>query len=125
MDGSPVTPETSYKFKAVTAAHTISATFAINTYTITSSAGAHGSISPASPTVNYGSDQPFTITPETGYHVETLTVDAAAVTPATSYTFKNVTAAHTISADLRDQHLHADLHRRGERLDHRAPRRRR
>ncbi len=48
--------------------------------------------------MNYGSDQPFTITPETGYHVETLTVDAAAVTPATSYTFKNVTAAHTISA---------------------------
>ncbi len=98
MDGSPVTPETSYKFKAVTAGHTISATFAINTYTITSSAGAHGSISPASPTVNYGADQPFTITPETGYHVETLTVDAAAVTPATSYTFRNVTAAHTISA---------------------------
>ena len=98
VDGSAVTPETSYKFKAVTGPHTISATFAINTYTITSSAGAHGTISPVSPTVNYGADQPFTITPETGYHVETLTVDAAAVTPATSYTFRNVTAAHTISA---------------------------
>ena len=46
---------TSYDFTNVTANKTISASFAINTYTITPSAGAHGSISPATvQTVNYG-----------------------------------------------------------------------
>ena len=80
----------------VTANKSVSATFAINTYTITTSAGAHGTISPVSPSVSHGADRPFTITPDTGYHVATLTVDGSPVTPATTYTFTNVTAAHTI-----------------------------
>ena len=45
-----------------------------------------------------GGSQTYTITPATGYHVATLIVDGASVSPATSYTFTNVTAAHTISA---------------------------
>ena len=62
------------------------------------SAGANGTISPVSPSVNHGADRSFTITPDTGYHVATLGVDGSPVTPATAYTFTNVTAAHTISA---------------------------
>ena len=38
---------TSYTFTNVTANHTIAATFAIDTFTITASAGANGSISPS------------------------------------------------------------------------------
>src|SRR2546425_4519647 len=42
-------------FTSVTANHTISASFAINTYTITASAGANGNIDPTGAvTVNYG-----------------------------------------------------------------------
>jgi len=41
--------------QTVTANHTIAASFAINTYTITASAGANGSIAPVGAvTVNYG-----------------------------------------------------------------------
>jgi hypothetical protein len=69
------------------------------TYTITPSAGANGSITPAKTVgVVSGSSATFTITANAGYHVNSLTVDGGAVTPVTSYTFSNVTANHTIAA---------------------------
>src|SRR5439155_3751492 len=46
----------------VTANISVTANFAINTYTITASAGANGSISPSGAvTVNHGANQSFTI----------------------------------------------------------------
>ena len=85
----------------VTADHTVTASFAINTYTLTPTAGLHGAISPASPqTIAYGADQAFTITPATGYHIADVLVDDVSVGPVTSYTFSNVTAIHTISASF-------------------------
>ncbi|MFM7029674.1 MAG: InlB B-repeat-containing protein [Micrococcales bacterium] len=72
---------------------------AVVNYTLTSSAGANGSISPLGvTTLPQGSSQTFTITPDTGYEVSTLTVDGSPVTPSTSYTFSNLTASHTIAA---------------------------
>ncbi|MFO0585663.1 MAG: hypothetical protein U0229_25560 [Anaeromyxobacter sp.] len=98
VDGGSVGPQTSWQFVSVTAGHTVSATFAIDTYTIASSAGANGSISPSGSTsVNHGGSQTYTITPSAGYHLATLTVDGAAAAAASSYTFSNVTAAHTIA----------------------------
>src|SRR5437899_11733534 len=48
----------------------IAASFAINTHTITATAGANGSISPSGAvSVNHGASQTFTITPAAGYHV--------------------------------------------------------
>jgi hypothetical protein len=71
------------------------------TYTITASAGANGTMSPNGPaTVNEGADQSFTITPNTGYHIDTLTVDGNPVTPGSSYTFHSVTGDHTIAASF-------------------------
>jgi hypothetical protein len=97
VDSIPVPAATSYTFTNVTATHTIDVTFAINTYTITATAGANGAISPSGAVlVNHGDNQTFTITPNAGYHVDTLTVEAGPVPPATSYTFTNVTAPHTI-----------------------------
>ncbi|MFA4966497.1 MAG: hypothetical protein WC709_12810, partial [Thermoleophilia bacterium] len=101
VDVSSVGALTSYTFTNVTADHTISVSFAIGTFTITPSAGLHGSISPATPqTVNYGASQSFTITPSTGYHVADVLVDGGSVGALTSYTFTNVTADHTISASF-------------------------
>ena len=78
---------------------TIIASFTMKTYTITTWAGANGTISPSGTiTVNYGSDQTFTITPIGGYHVSDVTVDNVSVGTVTSYTFTNVTADHAISA---------------------------
>ena len=48
--------------------------------------------------VNYGSDQSFTITPDGGYHVADVLVDRSSVGAVTSYLFPHVTADHTISA---------------------------
>ena len=69
------------------------------TYTITASAGSNGSISPSgSVSVTQGASQTFTITPNSGYTVSSVTVDGPSVGAVTSYTFSNVQAAHTINA---------------------------
>ncbi len=71
----------------------------LETYTITASAGLHGSISPSgSVTVNQGSDKSFTITPDTGYSINDVLVDGSSIGPENSYTFTNVTQDHTITA---------------------------
>ncbi|MHB8068525.1 MAG: M6 family metalloprotease domain-containing protein [Desulfobaccales bacterium] len=101
VDGSSVGAVTSYTFNNVTTNHTISATFSNVTYTITASAGANGSISPAGTmSVNPGSSQSFSITPNRGYHVAGVVVDGSSVGPVRSYTFSNVGANHTISASF-------------------------
>ncbi|MFI5253325.1 MAG: T9SS type A sorting domain-containing protein, partial [Bacteroidota bacterium] len=101
VDGSPITPDTQYTFTNVTVNHTIHAAFATNVYTITSSTGAHGSISPTSSVnVDYGNSQHFSISPNTGYHVDSLVIDGSPITPDTQYTFTNVTANHTIHASF-------------------------
>jgi hypothetical protein len=98
VDGASQGALTSYTFSSVTSSHTISATFALNTYTITTSAGANGTISPSSPSVSMGANQVLSITPSTGYHVSNVMVDGASLGALTSYTFYNVTANHTVSA---------------------------
>ncbi|MDR3686693.1 MAG: cell wall-binding repeat-containing protein, partial [Coriobacteriia bacterium] len=98
-DGVSIGASTSVTFSAVQADHTLSATFAIDTFTLAPSAGAHGQISPsATQTVNYGTNTTFTITPDPGYHVAAVLVDGASVGAATSHTFSDVSANHTISA---------------------------
>ncbi len=68
-------------------------------YTITASAGANGSISPAgSVPVAYGGSQTFSITANTGYVVANVLVDGGSRGAITSFAFSNVKADHTISA---------------------------
>jgi autotransporter-associated beta strand protein len=101
VDGTAVamTGTNAYTFAAVTAAHTISVEFAIDTFRIIASAGAHGSISPNGWTgLTYGGAQRYSITPERGYHVAGVRVDGRSVGALMSYAFTNVTAGHTISA---------------------------
>src|SRR5439155_720096 len=75
------------------------ASFAIDTHTITATAGANGSISPSGAlSVNHGANQSFAITPSANYHVADVLVDGSSVGAVTSYTFTNVTANHTIDA---------------------------
>ena len=67
--------------------------------TISASAGAGGSISPTgSVSVNYGDNQSFTITANTGYYIVDVTVNGNSVGAVSSYTFNNVQAVSTISA---------------------------
>lgn|GEM_PF-3177888 len=99
IDGASIGASSSVQLPAVTADCAVHAVFAINTYRIVPRAGAHGSISPAATqTVDYGADRTFIITPNTGYHVESVKVDGASVSKTTRRTFTNVTADHTLAA---------------------------
>jgi hypothetical protein len=98
VDGASVGAVASYTFNNVTANHTISATFAINTYTITVASGSGGAVTPGSTVLNHGANQTFSITLDPGYHVENVSVDGAFVGAVTTYTFNSVTSNHTISA---------------------------
>jgi len=105
------TPNTGYHFTTwsdgvLTASRTdnniianksVTASFAIDTFTLTSTAGANGTIT-ATATVNYGSDKTFTITPDEGYLISDVLVDDVSVGTDSTYTFSNVTSNHTIAA---------------------------
>jgi len=79
----------------------VTATFTLKTYTITASAGANGSVSPSGTVaINYGANQTFTITPNTGYSIADVKVDGASVGKVSSHTFTNVTANHTLDASF-------------------------
>jgi hypothetical protein len=98
VDGTSRGALAEYTFESVTASHTISAAFTRD-HVITSSAGANGSITPYGEVwVAYGSSQTYTITPETGYRIADVAVDGASVGRVASYTFRNVTVSHSISA---------------------------
>ena len=79
-------------------------TGAVPTYTInTSATGGNGSITPASSTVNYGSNVTLTISPVSGYHLASLTDNGVNVIGSgnlvgNSYTISNITANHNVVA---------------------------
>jgi hypothetical protein len=93
VDGTPQQGET-YTFTPVMANHTISATFAINTYVISASAGANGTISPAGDiVVEHGANKTFNFLPEQGYKVDKVFIDGInnpAAVLAGSCTFSNI-----------------------------------
>ena len=84
---------------------TIDVTFAIKTYTIIASSSLNGSITPSgNVSVNYQTDQSFTIAADTGYNITQLLVDNVSIGTVPSdpytYTFTSVTANHTIHAEF-------------------------
>ncbi len=98
VDGIYSGAVTNYTFSNVTGNHTIMAYFQTVTYSLTATAGEGGSISPSgSVTVANGASRTFTITPDSGYHIEDVLVDGSSAGKVTSYTFATVTASHQIS----------------------------
>lgn len=70
--------------------------------TLTATAGAHGSLSPSGAvSVLPGGSQTFTITADSGYTVDTVTVDGISLGAIPAYTFTNVQADHTLSATFK------------------------
>src|SRR5206468_1688276 len=96
-DGNSVGAVASYTFSNVQANHTIAASFSLNVYTITASAGSGGSISPnGAVNVNCGADQAFSIAADPCYSIADVIADGNSVGAVASYTFSNVQANHTI-----------------------------
>src|SRR5207245_7429803 len=72
-------------------------------YTITSSAGANGTVSPpGAQSVAPGGTLAISIAPAAQYHVADVVVDGSSVGAVTSYTFTNVTGDHTLAASFAD-----------------------
>ncbi|MHC4635461.1 MAG: hypothetical protein ACYSYU_09705, partial [Planctomycetota bacterium] len=74
-------------------------TLDLTTYTVTASAGANGYVDPNGPvSVDYDGSQLFTASPDTGYEVDTWSVDGNSVqTGGSTYTITNVTSNHTLN----------------------------
>ncbi|MBQ6986261.1 MAG: BspA family leucine-rich repeat surface protein, partial [Oscillibacter sp.] len=68
------------------------------THTVTATAGAGGTVTPAGDTsVLAGADATFAFTPNPGYNVRSIRVDGADIGPRFNYTFQNVTGNHVLS----------------------------
>jgi hypothetical protein len=85
-------------FLNIDADHTLEANFAIKTFPVLTTAGTGGSISPSGTLyLDYGTDQTFTLTPETEYYVADLLIDGVSVGAVETYTL-HVTGSHTVEA---------------------------
>ena len=101
VDGRSEGAVTSYTFTNVTSNHNIHASFEINTYIITATAGSGGSISPSGAVkVQHGGSQTFNIKPDEGYRVADVAVDGISVGAITSYYFKNIRSSRSISVSF-------------------------
>ncbi|MDO8898149.1 MAG: T9SS type A sorting domain-containing protein, partial [Bacteroidales bacterium] len=68
---------------------------------VNATSGPGGNINPeGAVNVNYGQNQTFNITPNTGYGIADVLVDGVSVGALSTYTFVNVTANHTIAASF-------------------------
>ncbi|MGA2324063.1 MAG: DUF2341 domain-containing protein [Sedimentisphaerales bacterium] len=106
IDGAVVqTGGTTYTLSNIVATHTVSVMFKIQTFSVTASSDANGSISPSGTFgKDYGSSQLFSAIANTGYTVDKWTVDGnVAQTGGTTYTLGNITAAHTIVLSFKMQ----------------------
>ncbi|MCX8480783.1 MAG: fibronectin type III domain-containing protein, partial [Sediminibacterium sp.] len=93
-----------YTFTNVQGDSTIKLVFKVETFTIISSAGTGGTISPADTlVVNYGAKPSYTILPNTGFIIDTLFVNGVKVDSILSYTFDSVKSNQTISVKFKVQ----------------------
>ena len=70
-------------------------------FAIVATAGVNGGISPSGTSLcTYGSSKTFTFTPTGDYAIDSVFVDGSYVGYQSSYTFSNISAAHTISVQF-------------------------
>jgi hypothetical protein len=89
-----------YTTGPITGLCTVAATFTLNQYTVTATAGPGGSISPASALVSHGSTTTFTVTPDTGYSINTISGCGGSLA-GNLYTTNAITAPCTVAADFK------------------------
>ena len=97
VNGSSQGPLASYTFSNVQQNQTISVSFDKQSYTVTATATAGGSISPSGSHL-YGTSPIYYVTPASGYSISDVLVDGVSVGAVSSYTFTAIDAAHTIHA---------------------------
>ncbi|HEY1173366.1 MAG TPA: putative Ig domain-containing protein [Verrucomicrobiae bacterium] len=95
----------SYTLNNIQANQTVGVTFNVVTtsYTITTAAGANGSVSPSgSVSKDSGTSQTFTATPNTGYQIDQWLVNGAVVqTGGTTFALNNIQANQAVSVSFK------------------------
>ena len=104
-DGASVGAVTSYTFPNVTGDHTIAASFAIDTHTLSVTVAGHGRVrrSPDQPQYDYGTTVALTATPAPGWLFCGWSGDASGGAPAVTVLMdgdKNVTATFCLVVDF-------------------------
>ena len=90
-----------YTTGAVTSDCTVEASFEINTYTVTPTASAGGSIDPDTPqTINDGETATFTITPDTAFSIDSVGGTCGGSLADDQYTTDPVTSDCTVEASF-------------------------
>lgn len=110
VNGVSVGPVNSYDFINLTDNATIEASFKIITFFVYATSGANGVIMPeGNVEVNYGSDPPFNIFPDSGFYVGNVLVDNTSVGASSSYQFFDVTSNHFIHAIFTNSNIPGDV----------------
>lgn len=76
----------------------------LDAYTVTVSTGSNGTIAPGTLTLDKNSSQVYTVTPASGFAIDTLTLDGASIKNqliGNTYTLSNVTAIHAMAATFK------------------------
>lgn len=99
VDGISLGAITTYVFDSVIQDHTIHAAFALDQFSISSSAGLGGTITPSGDTlVTFGDSLTYTISANAGFTLADVTVDGLSVGKVDTYTFSEIGGDHTIAA---------------------------
>ncbi len=95
--GTEVSVDPAYSF-IVTGARDLTAHFAINTYAVTAwVAGSGGTVSPATQTVDWGTDAAIDITPAARYHIASITDNDVSAAVSNPFVIGNVTETHNVA----------------------------
>ncbi len=98
VDGVSIGATTTVSFSNVSGDHSVEAEFAINTYTLTASAGSGGLVSPSGATTKtHGESATYDFTAYPGYHVADVLIDGVPQGPLGSYTFSGIDDDHTLA----------------------------
>jgi hypothetical protein len=90
---------TSYTFSNVTADHSLQATFAVDTLTVSATAGEGGTIAPSgSIAVSRGDSLTFSITADEDYEIQDLLINGVSQGALSSYTLEDITADCSVTA---------------------------
>jgi len=92
-DSSTTNPRTDLN---ISAPISVTASFAVDTFTVSTSTNTGGTISPVSSVINYGATTTFTVTPTTGYIVSASGCGGSLV--GTTYTTGAITGTCTVTA---------------------------
>jgi hypothetical protein len=101
--------------------HTVVVTFRVISYSVNASvSGGNGSVSPATQSVNEGNNASITITPNSGYEIDTITDNGISRPINNPYVTNNVQEDHTVVVTFRHIIYPPTLTLTGERKTERA-----